>query len=133
MSGYCFEKDVGSEIAWVVFRYTGRGRAGLSGAQASSWVSDTSVMCKLSAGVDGSLVLAMTSGLRVGSVSNLVSYDASAVSTSAWVNEGTTSGASMTVSGADFGTSGWVEDCVFVMCGLGILPYHRNFLARMPR
>ena len=68
-------------------------------------MSDTSVVCKMSAGLGASMVLAMTSGGRVGSVTEGLSYDGNAVSVAAWVNEGTTSGVSMTVSGTDFGTT----------------------------
>ena len=96
-------------------RYSGAVRLGQSGGQASSWVSDTSVVCKMSAGLGASMVLAMTSGGRVGSVTEGLSYDGNAVSVAAWVNEGTTSGVSMTVSGADFGTTrclGSEDGCV---------------------
>ena len=79
-------------------------RAGQSGAQATGWVSDTSVVCTTSAGVYGSVVVSMTSGERVGSVTVVVSYDGSAPSSVGWANEGATSGGSVTVSGADFGT-----------------------------
>ena len=86
-------------------RYSGQGRAGQSAVQATGWVSDTSAVCKMSGGVDGSLVVALTAGVRSGSLSESLSYDRSMGSSVAGMNEGATGGGSMTVSGADFGTS----------------------------
>ena len=86
-------------------RYSGRGRTGQSGAQATVWVSDTSAVCKASGGVDGSMVLAVTAGGRGGSLTESVSLDGSMASSVAGTNEGSTGGGSLTVSGADFGTS----------------------------
>ena len=86
-------------------RYSGQGRAGLSGAQATGWVSDTSTVCKLSGGVGGSMGVAVTGGERAGSVSLSVSYDGRMGSSVAGVNQGAAGGSSVTVSGADFGTS----------------------------
>ena len=86
-------------------RYSGVARVGLSGGQATGWVSDTGTMCKMSGGVGGSLVLALTTGGEAGSTSESVSYDWSMGSSVSGVNQGATGGGSMTVGGADFGTS----------------------------
>ena len=85
-------------------RYSGRGRTGRSGVQATEWVSDTSTVCKTSGGVDGSMVLAVTAGGRGGSLTESLSFDGSMTSSVAGTNEGRTGGGSLTVSGADFGT-----------------------------
>ena len=86
-------------------RYSGQGRAGQSGVQATAWVSDTSAVCKMSGGADGSMVVAMSAGGRAGSLTESVSFDGSMASSVAGTNEGGTGGGSVTVSGADFGTS----------------------------
>ena len=86
-------------------RYSQGSRMGQSGAQATSWTSDTVVVCKAGAGVGQSLVVAMTAGSLAGSMTTSASYDVSSVSSVATVNEGTTGGGSVTVAGADFGTS----------------------------
>ena len=85
--------------------------------QATVWVSDTSTVCKTSGGVDGSMALAVTAGGRVGSMSESVSFDSSVASSVAGTNEGGTGGGSVTVSGADFGTSRWF----LIFCGLGLV------------
>ena len=86
-------------------RYSGRGRTGQSGMQATAWVSDTSAVCKASGGVDGSMVLAVTAGGRGGSLTESLSFDGSMASSVAGTNYGRTGGGSLTVSGADLGTS----------------------------
>ena len=86
-------------------RYSGRGRTGRSGAQATEWVSDTSTVCKTSSGVDGSMTLTVTAGGRGGSLTESLSMDGSMASSVAGTNEGSTGGGSLTVSGADLGTS----------------------------
>ena len=88
-------------------RYSQAGRSGQTGAQATSWTSDTIVVCKAAAGLGQSLLVAMTAGALSGSMSTSASYDGSSVSSVALVNEGTTGGGSVTVVGADFGTSRW--------------------------
>ena len=73
--------------------------------QATAWVSDTSAVCKMSGGVDGSMVVAMSAGGRAGSLTESVSFDGRMASSVAGTNEGSTGGGSVSVSGADFGTS----------------------------
>ena len=86
-------------------RYSADVRVGLSGGQATGWVSDTGTMCKMSGGVGGSLAVALTTGSGAGSTSESVSYEWSMGSSVSGVNQGATGGGSMTVGGADFGTS----------------------------
>ena len=88
-----------------VGRYSWQGRAGQSGVQATVWVSDTSAVCKMSGGLDGSMVVAMSAGGRAGSLTASVSFDGRMSSSVAGANEGSTGGGSLSVSGADFGTS----------------------------
>ena len=82
-----------------------RGRVGQSGAQATEWVSDSSVVCKVAAGALGSLVVAATAGLDVGSVSEGMSYSGVAVSEAVRANVMTSGGESVTVAGAGLGTA----------------------------
>ena len=85
-------------------RYSASVRVGQTGVQGTEWASDTSVMCKVAAGVEGSVRVVVTSGEESGTGTDAASYDGGAVSTLRAANEGTTGGGSMTVSGASFGT-----------------------------
>ena len=85
-------------------RYSQGSRLGQTGAQATSWTSDTLVVCKAAAGAGQSLLVAMTAGQLSGSMSTSASYDDGSVSSVGLVNDGTTGGGSVTVVGADFGT-----------------------------
>ena len=87
-----------------VCRSSGQGRAGLSGVQATVWVSDTSVGCTMSLGVDGSRAVALTAGGSAGSMTETLSYDGGALSSMAGTNHGGAAGGGLSVSGADFGT-----------------------------
>ena len=88
-----------------VSRYSGAARLGQTGVQATVWVSDTSLVCEVGAGVGGSLGVTVTSGVEAGSETVGMSYDRSGASSVGGVNEGTSGGVSVTVSGEDFGTS----------------------------
>ena len=90
-----------------VGRYSGQGRAGQSGLQATVWVSDTSVECMMGSGVGASAAVALTAGGSGGSMTESVSYDAGALSGLARTNHwpGGAAGESLRVSGLDFGTS----------------------------
>ena len=103
-------------------RYSGRGRTGQSGMEATAWVSDTSAVCKTSGGVDGSMVLAVTAGGQGGSLTESVSFDGRTVSSVTGTNEGSTGGGIVSVSGADFGASRFM---FFPFCtpkkGMGVL------------
>ena len=87
---------------------------GQTGAQATEWVSDSSVVCKIAAGTTGSLVVAATAGLDVGSISEGMSYSGVAISSVRPTNEGTTGGESVTLVGAGLGTTRCV--CLFIVC-----------------
>ena len=88
----------------AVVRYSGQGRAGQSGAQATVWMSDTSVVCTMVSGADGSMAVALTVGGSAGSMTETLSYDGGAVSSLAGTNHGAATGGGLSVSGADFGT-----------------------------
>ena len=109
---------IGRDAACLMERLGSRSsqgsRLGQTGAQATSWTSDTLVVCKAAAGVGQSLLVARTAGQLSGSMSTSASYDDSSASSVALVNEGTTGGGSVTVVGADFGASRCVE------CGGGM-------------
>ena len=81
------------------------GRVGATGAAATDWRSDTSVVCKVAAGGDGSMTVGMSVGERGGSLSGGATYDTGVGWGAGVSNGGTTGGGSATVSGADFGTS----------------------------
>ena len=77
---------------------------GYTGAEATEWVSESSVVCKMGAGAFGSVSLALTTGQAVGSLSVAVSYDGSMISSVGAVNEGVSGGDRLSMSGADLGT-----------------------------
>ena len=82
-----------------------RVRAGGSGAEATEWVSGTSVVCRVGAGTAGSVGVAVTSGERAGSESAALTYDGWAGSGVAGANVATSGGESVSVAGQDLGTS----------------------------
>ncbi len=81
------------------------GRVGGSGAQATEWMSASSVVCRAGAGLHGSLAVAVTSGVRAGSVSGAETYDGGLVSGAAGANVGATGGGSVSVAGLELGAS----------------------------
>jgi len=85
-------------------RYSGSVRVGRTAAAETEWTSDTSVVCKVVSGVEGSLAVVMSIGELAGSVSVGASYDVAGASSAMMMNKGTTGGGSMSVSGASFGT-----------------------------
>ena len=87
-----------------VCRYSSGVRVGRSGAEGTEWVSETSIVCKAAAGVEGSLSVVATSGVLTGSWTSGVSYDGSVVSGSVGVNVRSSGGLSTTVIGGGFGT-----------------------------
>ena len=103
-------------------RYSGRGRVGQTGTQGTGWLSETSLVCGVAGGLEGSLRVAVTMGTLAGSESEGASYDASGVSIVGAVNVGKTGGGSVTVSGAGFGT----RRCVIVIFERhAVLPFRR--------
>ena len=79
-------------------------RAGLTGAEATVWVSESSVVCKVGVGGPGSVSVAVTGGERAGSTSGAVSYDGGVVSSVLLSNGAGSGGESVSVSGAGLGT-----------------------------
>ena len=72
--------------------------------QATVWVSDSSVGCTMSLGVDGSMAVALTAGGSAGSMTETLSYDAGFLSSLSGSNHGAAAGGGLRVSGAGFGT-----------------------------
>jgi hypothetical protein len=91
----------GASLGFVA--YTGRGRVGQTGCEATDWESETSVRCMVGRGVQGTRRVAMTAGERVGSGSAAYSVDVGAVSVSRGYNRAGTGSASMTVHGSGMG------------------------------
>ena len=85
-------------------RYSAAGRVGRSGVEGTDWASETSLVCKAAAGVEGSVSVVATSGVVAGSRTSGMSYDGSSVC--AWSAANTRSGGGMstTVIGGGFGT-----------------------------
>ena len=76
-----------------------------SGAAATEWVSESSVVCKMGAGAAGSAVVGVTAGRLVGSRSAAASYSRGAVSSATGGNYAVSGGESMTVTGRALGAS----------------------------
>ena len=77
---------------------------GRSGAVGTEWVSDTTVVCKVAGGTEGSLMVVMSVGERSGSLTEASSYDVGMGSSWRVGNVATTGGASLSVMGASFGS-----------------------------
>ena len=77
---------------------------GRSGAVGTEWVSDTTVVCKVAGGTEGSLMAAMSVGERGGSSTEGLSYDVGTGSSWRVGNAGATGGASVSVIGGSFGS-----------------------------
>jgi hypothetical protein len=78
---------------------------------AVDWVSATSVLCKLSAGTAGSLVLVLTTGQITASYTSSVSFDSCSLSSVSKLYLGTTGRQGVTIVGRDFGTRTWSIIC----------------------
>ena len=89
--------------------YTQAGRVGDTACEATDWVADTSVMCKVSAGVRGTRRVLMTVGERVGTVTEAFSFDVSSISSVAFINMAATGQSTTTLSGANFGTQQYTQ------------------------
>jgi len=83
--------------------YTGRGREGHTGCEATEWVSDTSVRCKLGQGVQGSRRAVVTAGEGSGSLTGAWSTDVPGLSVMQGSNRAGTGSASLTVYGSGLG------------------------------
>ena len=84
-------------------RYSGLARVGKTGAEGTEWVSDTTLVCKVAGGAEGSLMVVMSVGERSGSTTEASSYDVGTGSSWRAGNEATTGGASVSLMGAGFG------------------------------
>jgi hypothetical protein len=86
--------------------YTVRARAGHTGCEASEWVSDSSLMCKIGQGAGGTRQGVVTAGERGGSATEAWSYDAAGgMSSVDGSNVGGSGGASATVHGRNLGST----------------------------
>ena len=85
------------------------GRVGLSGVEATGWVSDSSVVCGVGGGAGGSMRVAMTVGQAAGSVSGMGSMDVAGVSGGGRTNGGWRGGPGSVAVGAGGGVwdGGW--------------------------
>ena len=90
---------------WLWCRYSVGVRGGGTAAAATEWVSESSVVCKLSGGAGGSVGVVVSGGARGGSMSAGVSYDEAGVSGVGVRNTGGAAGGSVSVSGAELGRS----------------------------
>ena len=80
--------------------YTPSGRTGLEGCETSVWASDSALYCRTGFGAFGTVAATITAGVRVGSMTEVVSYNAPALSgVPSRVNTASTGSVSMTVVG----------------------------------
>ena len=88
------------------FGYTDRARLGATACEATAWVEDTTVLCKIAAGHAATLRVAVTAGVVAGTSTQMMSYDVPAVSSikSTLYNRAPFSDESFTVSGISFAT-----------------------------
>jgi hypothetical protein len=93
-----------SGVDFGLFASTVGVRAGFTACESSGWVSDSSVVCKISAGVSRTLRLSVTAGVQVGTRTYAMSYKEPTLTSVAVTNHATTGGSILTVSGANFGT-----------------------------
>ena len=85
--------------------YTGEGRAGQTGCEATEWESQTAVRCQVGAGARGSRRAVVTAGHRVGSLSRALSLDTSVLSQVSSGNRAGTGSASVTIQGMGLGAT----------------------------
>ena len=83
--------------------YTGQAREGHTGCEATEWVSDTSVRCKVGQGAQGSRQAVVTAGEQSGSVTQAWSIDVPGLSVMEGVNRQAAGLTWMTVHGASMG------------------------------
>ena len=91
----------GSHMGLVT--YTGRGREGHTGCEATEWESETSVRCLVTRGARGTRRVVMTAGERGGSVTEGWTVDVGGASMVRRENRAGTGSASVTVHGASMG------------------------------
>ena len=83
--------------------YTGRGREGHTGCEATEWVSASAVRCRVGEGEGGTRRAVVTAGGRAGSVKETWSMNVGSLSVMRRQNGAGTGLASMTVHGAGMG------------------------------
>ena len=87
--------------------YTGVLRVGLTACQATIWQSDTSLVCQVGSRVMGSVLVSVSVGQQVGSMTSGVSADTGMMSVTGRRNTAATGSASITVFGAGLGSHGY--------------------------
>ena len=85
-------------------RYSGRVRVGKTGALETEWVSDTTVVCKVGGGTEGSLMVVTSVGERGGSWTEASSYDVGTGSSWSAGNVAMSGGGSVSMMGGSFGS-----------------------------
>eukprot|EP00961_Rhodomonas_salina_P066342 891176-Rhodomonas_salina.1 len=77
-------------------------RVGTTSCEASEWTSDTSVKSQAAQGASASLRLTVSNNVRLGSTTNIVSYNIPSATGGAGQNVAGTGSASLTLSGGGF-------------------------------
>ena len=88
----------------VFFRYSQGGNLGLTASPASTWSSDSSLLCRSTSALWRSDRVAVTGGWRVGTVTESVSFDSGYPTQILKVNQATTGGSTSSLVGVGFGT-----------------------------
>jgi hypothetical protein len=78
-------------------------RTGITGGQDSLWISDSTVLCTVSRGLQTSRSVILTSGQVVGSTSVAFSFAKSTASRATFVNQASTGSTIISITGNDFG------------------------------
>eukprot|EP00961_Rhodomonas_salina_P070843 951447-Rhodomonas_salina.1 len=77
-------------------------RVGATVSELSGWVSDSSVVCKVASGARGCVAVAITVGVRTGSVSDVLSFDGAVLSDTSSTNFNPAGGGLVTIFGQSF-------------------------------
>ena len=77
---------------------------GKTGAEGTEWVSDTTLVCKVAGGAEGSLMVVMSVGERSGSTTEGSSYDVGTGSSWRAGNVAMSGGGSVSMMGGSFGS-----------------------------
>jgi hypothetical protein len=91
----------GSDIGLI--SYTGHLRGGNSGSESTRWESDTTVRCLLQFGVRGTRRVVLTTGMHVGTATQILSYDIPSLSVMFPTNNPTTGKLLCTLRGSFIG------------------------------
>ena len=91
----------GSSFAWA--NYSPYDRVGQSDSAATAWIADTSIFCKAPVGSFQSLILVVTLGIQVASLSEIATYETGIGSTVGVRNVGVIAGSSISIGGYSFG------------------------------